>query len=245
MLDGLRRLLGGGAGRQGSPLGVLSRWAASAGGAFKPVRDDAGGVIEFDRGQRTWRLEWGESQRRYITDPELRLIADVDAPRDMQVMVINRELAEALERAVFEQAVDDVRTRIDVDLPPEARWLVMHPKLEAQQMGALRLRYAALGASTTLVAQWLGTSLGGALAQTLPAVASTEPVVLTVGRSRLTLRTAMVAPDADRLTLWREVFVAALDTLPAFARAWREADRGSRHEETVIGAPSRMPDGPA
>lgn len=242
MLDGLRRWLGGGA-RQGAPTAVLAHWAAAAGGTFKPVRDGDGAVIEFAGGARGWRMEWGESQRLYISGPELRMIAEVDVPRDMQILVINRELAEALERAVFEQAVDDVRTRIDTQLPPEARWLVMHPKVAVHEMGALRLRYAALGASTALVAQWLASPLGDALAQTLSQVASTDPVVMTVGRSRLTLRTAMSMPDDDRLTMWKGVFAAGLEALPAIATAWREADRQARQDAAGDSALlSRLPD---
>lgn len=242
MLDGLRRWLGGGA-RQGAPAAVLAQWAAVAGGAFKPVREGEGGVIEFAGGARGWRMEWGDSQRLYISGPELRMIAEVDVPRDMQILLINRDLAEALERAVFEQAVDDVRTRIDTQLPPEARWLVMHPKVPVHDMGALRLRYTALGASTALVAQWLASPFGEALGQTLSQVASTDPVVMTVGRGRLTLRTVMSTPDDARLTMWKSVFAAALETLPAIATAWRDADRQARQEATGESALlSRLPD---
>lgn len=209
---------------------MLARWAEAAGGVFKPVREGAGAVIELSTGTDVWRMEWGESQRSYITGHELRSIAEVDVPRDMQILVINRELAEALERAVFEHAVDDVRTHIDTQLPPEARWLVMHPKLAMNEMGALKLRYTALGAATALVAKWLASPLGAALARTLTEVASTEPMVLTVGRGRATLRVAMSNPDDVRLTLWKDVFAAALGALPAMAAAWRDAERSSRHE---------------
>ena len=231
MLEGLRRWLGGSS-RQGAPLGTIERWAEGAGGVFKPVRENAGAVIEFVDGSSTWRMEWGEAQRSYVTGHELRSIAEVGVPRDMQILVINRELAEALERAVFEQAVDDLRTRIDTQLPPEARWLVMYPKLASQEMGKLRLRYTALGASTALVAKWLASPLGEALVQTLSEVASTEPVALTVGRGRLTLRVAMSNPDEVRLSMWKNVFTAAREAVPAVAEAWREAERNARHEPT-------------
>jgi hypothetical protein len=241
MLDGLRRWLPLGE-RRSPELATLARWAEGAGYAFKPVRDGAGGVIEASRGPRAWRIEWGESQRSYIPGPEVRLIAEpADLPRDLQILVLNRELAEALERAMFEQAMNDAQTRIDAGTPPEARWLVLHPKLEAAELGELRLRYAAAGNSPQLIGQWLASPLGEALTQTLPDVASTEPVALTVGRGRVLLRAAMTTPTADRLSLWQDVFAAALEQLPEIGQAWREADRRSRPVDTVL--PSRHPDG--
>ena len=134
MLNELRRWLSGGSPRQ-TALAALSAWAQGAGFAYKAVRDGAGGVVEGGAGARAWRAEWGEPLRTYIAGPELRLIAEAGLPKDMQILVINRDLAESLERAVFEQAVDDVQTRIDADTPPEARWLVMNPKLGASEMG--------------------------------------------------------------------------------------------------------------
>lgn len=244
MLDGLRRWLGGDPGR--SPeLAALARWAQAEGWAFKPVKDGAGGVVEAGASAAAWRAEWGLAQRGYIDGPELRLIAEPAAgARELQMLVINRDLAESLEHALFEQAVGDVRTRLDAESPPEARWLVLHPKLEGAKMGELRLRYVAAGSSIEVVQQWLAPPLGEALARTLPQVASTEPVVLSYGRGRLTLRTALTMPTLERLALWREVFVAAIERLPAAVQAWRDADRhtgpdinpstlGAGHEDTI------------
>lgn len=227
MLNELRRWLGGRSQRP-QQMAAMSRWVERAGHAFKPVREGAGCVIEGKAGGRTWRAEWGESQRAYIASPELRLIAEPGVPRDLQIVVMNRELAEAIERAMFEQAVDDVQTRIDADIPTETRWLVMYPKLGAAEMGELRTRYVALGNAPRLIAQWLASPLGEALAETLPRVASTDPVVLAVGRGRLTLRTPMAAPDADRLAMWLEVFQSALAQIVPLGQAWQDADRSSR-----------------
>ena len=79
-------------------------------------------------------------------------------------------------------------------------------------------------------------------------MASTEPVVLTVGRGRLTLRTAMTLPDRDRLSLWHEVFTTALDQVLPIGQAWREADRKSRPDSLLSGEASTLdpaPDAPA
>ncbi len=224
MLNQLRRWLSVGS-SNGSGLAELERWAADEGYEFKPVREGAGGVVEAGGASQPWRAEWGEPQREYIGGPELRLIADLELPKELHVVVINLDLAETLERALFEQAVGDVQTRLDSQAPPESRWLVLHPRLGAAEMGALKLRYAAYGNVPSLIAQWLASPLGRSLARTLHEVASSEPVVLALGRGRLVLRTAMSTPDSDRLRLWRGVFTAALDSLPALVAQWQEAER--------------------
>src|SRR5574337_266932 len=224
MLNHFRRWLSVGS-SDGSGLAEFGRWAAAQGYDFKPVREGAGGVVQARTDGQAWRAEWGEPQREYIDGPELRLIADLELPNELHVVVINLELAETLERALFEQAVGDVQTRLDAQAPPESRWLVLHPRLDAGAMGALKLRYAAYGNVPSLIAHWLASPLGRALARTLHEVASAEPVVLSVGRGRLALRTAMTTPDSDRLSLWRGVFTAALASLPAHVEQWQEAER--------------------
>ena len=88
-----------------------------------------------------WRLEWGPSQRPYIQGHELRLRAEMGLAPDLQLVLMNRALQETMEKAVFDQYVEGVQTRIDNQTPPEMRWLVMFPKLSGSEMGALRERY--------------------------------------------------------------------------------------------------------
>ena len=45
---------------------------------------------------------WGAPQREYITGPELRMRLDLKLMPDLQLMVIERQLMDALERIVFE-----------------------------------------------------------------------------------------------------------------------------------------------
>ena len=169
-------------------------------------------------------MEWGPSQRNYIDGSELRLIAEPGFPRDMQALVISQMLGEAVEKVVFEQYVDDVQTRIDAQTPPEARWLVMYPKLAGADMGGLRGRYAALGNSAPAVQRWLASPLGAALQKTINAVGESEPVVLCLGRGRLILRTAMPSPEAERLALWMSVFVAAAEQAGPLTQSWKQVE---------------------
>src|SRR5574337_96662 len=99
MLNQLRRWLSVGP-SNGSGLDELERWAAAQGYDFKPVREGTGGVVHARTEGQAWRAEWGDPQREYIGGPELRLIADLELPKDLHVVVINLDLARSEERRV-------------------------------------------------------------------------------------------------------------------------------------------------
>ena len=149
-------------------VGALAEGFAPEAFILPRLADLAGQRLElhFANG---WRIEWGESQRSYITSREVRLSADIGTPREMLVLVLNRELMETMEKLVFEQYVEDVQTRIDTESPPEMRWLVMFPKLTASELGRLKDRYAAIASIKPWLQLWLGGGLESALADTIEA----------------------------------------------------------------------------
>jgi len=71
--------------------------------------------------------------------------------------------------------------------------------------------------------QWLHGPLNDGLAATLDVVRADEPVVMTIGRGRLTLRTALAQPDLPRLLLWLSVFEHALREAKRLGTEWRDA----------------------
>ena len=224
MLKWLYRLRSSGR-RPAEPL-ALQHWADERGHGFRRVRDGQGCVIEGRQGSQAWRAEWGASQRSYIPGRELRLIADLDLPGQLLAMVINRTLMAAMEKIVYEQFVDDVQTRIDTDTPSEMRWLVMCTKLSAAQLGRLLPRYGAVCSVVPWLVQCLSGPLNDALAATIDQVDPAHPVVLTVARGRLTLRTTMPQPDAASLALWFSVFEHALREAGRLGSEWRQAAGG-------------------
>ena len=127
---------------------------------------------------------------------------------------------------MYEHFVDDVQTRIDTETPPEMRWLVLYTKLGPQDLGRLRERYGAVCSVQPWLLQWLGGPLNDALATTMAMVKPDEPVVLTISRGRLTLRTEMLEPDAQRLALWFSVFEHALREAKRLGAEWRDAAGG-------------------
>jgi hypothetical protein len=187
---------------------VIMAWAQGRQLEGRPVRDDEAVVVEGRSGSVAWRLEWGPAQRSYVTGHELRLRAELGGASDLQMVVLDRALQESMERAVFDQYVEGVQTRIDDQTPPEMRWLVMYPKLGGPELGRLKDRFAAVGNSKNWLTKWVGGPLADALlAQELP---DRTPVVLMVARGRLLLRTQLVDPTPAVLDGWLKVFETAL-----------------------------------
>lgn len=221
MLKSLRRLLS--RGNQSAQAGVFEAWARERGHAYRRVRDAEGCVIEGRLGTQTWRIEWGAPQRNYIPGHELRLMAEFNLPKELQVLVLNRQLMEAMEKTVYEQYVDDVQTRIDTETPSEMRWLVLYQKLSGPDLGRLRERYGAVSSVLPWTQQWLSSPLNDALAASMASVTEDHPVALTIARGRLTLRTAMDEPDAPQLAQWVSVFEHALREARRLGEEWRDA----------------------
>jgi hypothetical protein len=228
MLDGLKRLFSG---RASAPADAgwegIAPWAASKQYAFRGVANE-GFVVDGRLGATPWRLEWGPSQRPYIAGQELRIRSELGLPADLQVVLMNRQLQEAMEKAVFEQYVEGVQTRIDNQTPPEMRWLVMYPKLAGSEMPALRERFVALSS----IKAWLLHWLEGPLSQSLAGVRldPATPIVLMIGRGRLMLRTALAEADVAPLQAWLRVFETAM----------REARRVANENSDAI-SPSTHP----
>ena len=128
MLDGIKRLFSGAPDAAADGWDGVAPWAKSKQYAFRAVQEE-GFVIDGRLGATPWRLEWGPSHRPYIQGQELRLRAELGLSSELQLVVMNRALQEAMEKAVFDQYVEGVQTRIDNQTPPEMRWLVMFPKL--------------------------------------------------------------------------------------------------------------------
>ncbi len=207
MLDGLKRLFSGSPPAPATGWEGIAPWAESREYAFRGVQSE-GFVIDGRLGVAPWRLEWGPSQRPYIQGQELRLRAEMGLRSDLHLVLMNRELQETMEKAVFDQYVEGVQTRIDNQTPPEMRWLVMFPKLSGTEMGPLRERYMAFSSMKSWLMRWLD----GPLMQALQAlrVDASVPTVLMIGRGRLMLRTALAEPEVQALQVWLRLFEVAM-----------------------------------
>jgi hypothetical protein len=227
MLDGLKRWFSSNAAAPARGWDALEPWAAAKQYTFRGVPDE-GFVLDGRLGATPWRLEWGPSQRPYVQGQELRIRSELGLSADLQLVLMNRQLQVAMEKAVFDQYVEGVQTRIDNQTPPEMRWLVMFPKLGQADMGVLAERFVALSSLKTWLLHWLQ----GALTETLAAqpLAAETPLVLMIGRGRLMLRTALAEADVPVLERW----------LAFFETAMREARRVA-NESQESSSPSTQP----
>lgn len=215
MLKFLKRWLTGSRPPRDEAWDDVAAWAEGRQCKFREL-DQMGFAIDGQLGTTAWQLEWGPSQRPYVQGHELRLRAELGLSSELQLVLMNRQLQEAMEKAVFEQYVEGVQTRIDNQTPPEMRWLVMFPKLTASEMGELRRRYAALGSIKVWLQSWLQGPLSAAL-EAYPRD-DTTPLVIMIARGRLTLRTALAQPELR----------AVQSALRLFETALRESERTAR-----------------
>jgi hypothetical protein len=237
MLEGLKRWFSKAPGAAAGAPEDLQAWATSRQYTLRPVKDAEGFVVEGRLGALPWRAEWGAPQRAYIAGHELRLRAELALPADLQAAVMTRPLQEQMERDVFEQYVEGVQTRIDQDTPPEMRWLVMFPKLGAAEMGALREQWVALSSVKPWVQAWLEGPLSAALLAATPPVS--QPLVLTLSRGRLSLRTALETPEPAQLSRWVALFETAVREA---RRAGSVVDGGVPSTQPSLWSSSAMPD---
>lgn len=215
MFESLRRIVGGGPELPG--WAELAAWARARHWPLRrAVTHDGWVMTPPDRAD--WRIEWGPSQRSFMSAHEYRVRIDAPNIVEAQALVVDRPLLARMDHEVYQQATEDVQTRYDDQLPEEMRWLAMHARLGTAELGTLRERYGALGDDAHWVARWLGGGLADALRQragklTVDAV-SAEPLMVRVARGQLVLRQGAERPEP-----------ASLEVLLAVARAADEATR--------------------
>ena len=235
MFQTLKRWMSGGADRPG--WAAVASWADSAGHAFKRSRDGSGFVIESGVPAQGWRLEWGPSQRAYISGNELRLRGDLKGGPDLQMMIVSRQLMESLEKQVFEQFTEGLQTRIDTETPEEMRWLVLYPKAPQIDSKLLKEAFGAVGNTTSAIEQWLVGPLSSRLVEARGSwLAAADPLLLIALRGRLTLRTAMAEPDATRLRALVGLFETALREGRRAVELWTASAHASTHPSLFSGA---------
>ena len=177
----------------------IADWAEPRGGEFK-LTDEGDGFVVDEPGHElgAMRIEWGAPQREYINGPELRLRMDLKLPSDLQLMLIERQLMDVLERIVFEAYTDTLQTRVDTDTPEEMRWLVMFSKVDQWASKVARSRFSACGVTRELASLWVAGALGEALAvASQDLIPAAQPFVMLTQRGNLYLRTLLPEANAD------------------------------------------------
>ena len=188
MLGAFKRILS--ANPLNSDQRAVMAWAHGEGHQLRTVREGNGLVVDGQfAGNIPWRMEWGPPQRTYISGRELRLRIEPGLAPDLQMLVMNRSLAEKLERETFEQFTQATQTYVDADAPEEMRWLAMFSRGVLAGPKPLRSRFAALAMEPAAAVAWVDGSLADRLGDANSALlAGDAPMVLMTLRGRIYLR---------------------------------------------------------
>ena len=68
----------------------------------------------------------GKPSRKYIAAQELRARCELGTDEGVAVVVMNRELKEALETQLFARCTDGFKTNVDAGMPEEMRWIAAY-----------------------------------------------------------------------------------------------------------------------
>ncbi|MDO9234994.1 MAG: hypothetical protein Q7U28_03040 [Aquabacterium sp.] len=198
---------------------ALSTWAKAEGHAFKRVQDKAGGgfVVESNQG---WRVEWGASQRPYIQGKELRFRCDTGVSGDVQLIMITKVLAQALESDVFARYTNAMQTQIDNTLPDEMRWLAMHPRVVMSHSAVLSKRFALFCNAQAVADQWLDSEMSQVIERAaISWWMDGLMLVLTLNRGIVTMRMSGQSLEQAQLKLVSELFAKIASRLRAVSQA--------------------------
>jgi hypothetical protein len=209
----------------------VKRWAASQGHRFARIRGSDGFVVEPSGGSGAWRIECGPSQRRYLEGDELRVRIGLGAIGELQMLAATMPLMARLEREVYEQAIEDNRTRVDDDTPEEMRWMVLYPRTSRQGMGVLRDRFGALASISHAAVAWLDDAVTKELVVSSEALGVDAPLAIIVQRDRLVLRTAATPMTPARLQSALALAVAAAASARRVAAAVASGALASQQRE--------------
>jgi len=220
MLDAVRRWFTWGDSLPAWP--EFAAWAKENHWTLKRSIAHDGWAMDHNGQRPGWRIEWGPSQRSFMSSHEFRVRVELPQMPDVQALVLDRPLLARLDHEVYQQFTDNVQTRLDEETPEEMRWLAMHAKLGPTQMGSLlRERYGAIGSDPDKLSRWLAGPLAQALQQraeqmSLEAV-STEPFMLRLARGQVLIRQAAVAPQIGMLQSCIAVAAAAQTSISDIA----------------------------
>jgi hypothetical protein len=208
MLNAIKRWISGDS--SGPDWGEVTTWAQKQGLGFKRAREEEGFVLDGSFGTRPWRLEWGPSQRAYITTHELRLRMELQLPSGLQMLIMTRSLLEMLERETFERYTESNQTLIDVSTPEEMRWLAMFPKVNLDLPKNVRASFAAVAADPLAAAGWVDAEFGQQLAQASTTLLRDQPpFVLMTLRGRVYMRLQLEVPEPAALQQAIAIFQTA------------------------------------
>ncbi len=193
----------------------LELWAAGLG--FNVVRK--GATEEFSLsgqvGGKPFRLDRTSPSRAFIVDHELRARAELDVDPEVSVMVINRQLRDALEKKAYENYTDSLQTTLDTSMPEEVRWLAMYDEMgwESGAVPGFWKRYSIVADTREHAQQWVNPELMQALLDWPAGLPEQEPpFIMILQRGKIYLRMEFTPSDLPTLQHATGVVVTACES---------------------------------
>jgi hypothetical protein len=109
---------------------ALSAWASAHRLSFQVTNGGQGMLVQGDVGGKPLELERGRATREYVLGDELRARVQLDLDDNIAVLVINRVLRDALEKAAYDQYTDTLQTSVNAPLTEEMRWIALYKEVE-------------------------------------------------------------------------------------------------------------------
>lgn len=199
----------------------VSAWCRDARLRFETNPSQEEFAIEGRVGSVPWQLYWSRPQRLYVAEREMRMQAELGLPGELQLLLLDRQLADSLRHAVLSQ-VSDTRRPDVTEMPPEMRWAVSLPRVDLATCGLAGAGLVGMTSHPEWLQAWAASALGAGL-RAQP-VARRTPWLLMVHRGAVLMRTEAPDPEPQALQPWIELFEIAL--------------REARRVQTEIGDPA-------
>lgn len=194
---------------------AVSRWATQHGWRFRRLDGDTGWALEGQLLESACRIEWGEPQRPYILERELRVKVDINVDATISTLIVTRELQESLESLAFADLTDSLQTAVTSVLPEEVRWTAMFNEHTVSGDGQFTTRFAVIGDNREKSTGWVSGPLEGALLQTAQrGLLQERPFLVMLMRGRLYARAQADDLDMERL----QMLLAVVELAGARAR---------------------------
>ena len=192
----------------------VSEWAGTKGIAFTGMGEGKGFVLAGKIGNKSWKIECGESTRDYILGDELRAKADLKLNDDVAILIMNRPLKEALENRAYEIYTDTLHTTKDPSLPEEMRWLAMYPEVSWNSFPPeFWRRYSVLAEKRGQALTWLDPHLEQLLTNwPEPGPNEQVPFILMILRGKAYLRMQYIPADVPTLEHAVQIFTYACES---------------------------------
>lgn len=196
---------------QGRRDDEMSAWASAYRLSFQVTNGGQGMLLQGDVGGKPLEIERGRATREYVLGDELRARVLLDLDDNIAVLVINRVLRDALEKAAYEQYTDTLQTSVNAPLTEEMRWMALYKEVEDLRWPAgFRQAFCVLANDRQNALGWLTPELQGALTAWPGAgLAPAQPFTLMLLRGKLYLRMQDHAGSASVLRHATTVVITA------------------------------------